>query len=157
MPEEAIYYHPEPAKNRVRADLIGSGKHSPGIAFIYEPASSNPLVEVPEPIEVHHMIAIGLRLMGHKPEHFGEIVSFMSKTRATSNTSFAFVPIQPNEVRVDVALGCGNRFEGVAWITNADKDAFSLKMPKGLGCNAIIAIIHDWAKQRRDYNPETKG
>jgi hypothetical protein len=54
--------------------------------------------------------------------------------------SFAYVPIG-DKVRVDAAVGCGRRFEGVAWILEAKSPNPSLRIEKGLGIRAVKAIL----------------
>lgn len=53
--------------------------------------------------------------------------------------SFAYVLVD-DKVRVDAAVGCGRRFEGVAWILEAKSPNPSLRIEKGLGIQAVKAI-----------------
>jgi hypothetical protein len=54
--------------------------------------------------------------------------------------SLAFVPIE-NNMRVDAAVSCGHRFEGVAWILDYKSDNPVLKADKGIGLELAEAII----------------
>jgi hypothetical protein len=54
--------------------------------------------------------------------------------------SFAYVPVG-DKIRVDAAVGCGRRLEGVAWILEANSSNPSLRIEKGLGIRAVKAIL----------------
>ncbi|HEY9826766.1 MAG TPA: hypothetical protein V6D19_15095 [Stenomitos sp.] len=54
--------------------------------------------------------------------------------------SLAYVPVDKH-MRVDAAVGCGKRFEGVAWILEYASQNPSLKIEKGLGLGAVKKIV----------------
>ena len=54
--------------------------------------------------------------------------------------SLAYVPIGDN-MRVDAAVSCGHRFEGVAWILNYSSVNPALRIEKGIGFELADAII----------------
>jgi hypothetical protein len=54
--------------------------------------------------------------------------------------SLAYVPID-DDIRVDVAVGCGKRFEGVAWILQYASENPSLRIEKGLGIAAVKEVV----------------
>jgi hypothetical protein len=54
--------------------------------------------------------------------------------------SLAFVPIEKN-MRVDAAVSCGHRFEGVAWILAYQSENPALRIEQGVGLELAEAIL----------------
>ena len=54
--------------------------------------------------------------------------------------TLAYVPIG-DDMRVDAAVSCGHRLEGVAWILDYRSDNPALKIEKGVGLELVEAII----------------
>jgi hypothetical protein len=54
--------------------------------------------------------------------------------------SLAYVPIGSN-MRVDAAVSCGHRLEGVAWILDYRSESPALRIEKGVGLELAEAII----------------
>ena len=54
--------------------------------------------------------------------------------------TLAYVPIG-NDMRVDAAVSCGHRLEGVAWILNYSSENPALRIEKGIGFELAEAII----------------
>ena len=54
--------------------------------------------------------------------------------------SLAYVPIG-DDMRVDAAVSCGHRLEGVAWILDYSSENPALKIEKGVGLELVEAII----------------
>ena len=56
------------------------------------------------------------------------------------NVSLAYVPVG-DDIRVDGAAACSRRFEGVAWILDYRSNNPALRIEKGLGLQAVQAIL----------------
>lgn len=54
--------------------------------------------------------------------------------------SLAFVPVQEH-MRVDAAVSCGMRLEGVAWILDYSSSNPALRIEKGVGLSLVKRII----------------
>ena len=54
--------------------------------------------------------------------------------------TLAYVPIG-DDMRVDAAVSCGHRLEGVAWILSYGSDNPALRIEKGVGLELAEAII----------------
>jgi hypothetical protein len=52
----------------------------------------------------------------------------------------AYVPIG-KDMRIDAAVSCGHRFEGVAWILDYKSESPLLRIDKGVGIEMVEAII----------------
>lgn len=68
--------------------------------------------------------------------------------------SIAFVVLDQNTVRVDAAVGCGKRFEGIALIRDAfcfhpqtGKLNSKLELSKPLGFGAVSQIVQQWSQK----------
>jgi hypothetical protein len=54
--------------------------------------------------------------------------------------SLAYVPVEDN-IRIDAAVGCGKRLEGVAWILEYQSVNPSLRIEKGIGLQLVQRIL----------------
>jgi hypothetical protein len=54
--------------------------------------------------------------------------------------SLAYVPVEDN-IRIDAAVACGNRLEGVAWILEYRSVNPSLRIEKGVGLQLVKRIL----------------
>jgi hypothetical protein len=54
--------------------------------------------------------------------------------------TYAYVWVD-EQIRVDAALECGKRFEGIAWITAPNSLVPCLRLDKPLGVEAVQAIL----------------
>lgn len=54
--------------------------------------------------------------------------------------SYAYVWVD-DQIRVDAAVECGKRFEGVAWILDPNSQNPSLRLDNPLGIGAVQAIL----------------
>lgn len=46
-----------------------------------------------------------------------------------------------DQIRVDAAVECGKRFEGIAWILDPNSQSPSLRLDQPLGTRAVQAIL----------------
>lgn len=72
--------------------------------------------------------------------------------------SIAFVVLDTNTVRVDAAVGCGRRFEGIALIQDAfnfhpetGKLHGTLELPEPLGFGAVSQIVNEWSQKASQH------
>lgn len=72
--------------------------------------------------------------------------------------SIAFVILDDDTVRVDAAVGCDRRFEGIALIRDAfkfnpqtGKLHSALELPKPLGFGAVCQIVNEWCQQASQF------
>lgn len=67
-------------------------------------------------------------------------------------SEFAFVKISEIKIRVDAAVGCGRRFEGVAFIHDPylikpdGTLAAGLELAKSLGFGVVQKILNRWTE-----------
>lgn len=54
--------------------------------------------------------------------------------------SLAYVPVEEN-IRIDAAVACGKRLEGIAWILEYRSVNPSLRIEKGVGLQLVKQII----------------
>lgn len=57
---------------------------------------------------------------------------------------YAYVWVD-DQIRVDAAVECGKRFEGIAWILDPNSQNPCLHLDNPLGSGAVQAIL-DWTK-----------
>ena len=52
-----------------------------------------------------------------------------------------------DKIRVDAAVQCGSRIEGLAWISEQYGAVPSIQVPKPLGLNAIASMMEEWMEK----------
>ena len=125
-------------EQRHRVDILASSGEVVGSIYIYDLASELPaMMQIPEPTGANVIISVlGFWLRQNE--------------LSSQDSSIAFVPVE-GRIRVDAAVSCGQRLEGIAWISNCGeignrKLNFSLQVPKALGYETVAAILAEWIK-----------